>query len=67
MSKSAAEIHTKRNYVVITPARNEEQYVRLTVDSVLNQVVRPKLCIIVDDGSDDKSADIIAGASASVP
>ncbi|MGA2622482.1 MAG: glycosyltransferase family A protein [Bacteroidota bacterium] len=67
MSKSAEETNTRRDYVVITPARNEEQYIRFTINSVLNQAVKPKLWIIVDDGSDDRTADVVAEASARVP
>ena len=50
-------------YVVITPVRNEESNLPRTIESVCAQTVRPKLWIIVDDGSTDRTA-LIADASA---
>lgn len=47
-------------YIVITPARNEEQFIGHTLKSVLGQSVRPKKWIIVDDGSTDSTANIVA-------
>ncbi len=45
--------------VIISPCRNEEQFVQLTLDSVVNQTHRPDLWIIVDDGSRDRTAEIV--------
>lgn len=47
------------NYVIITPAYNEERNIRQTIDSVLVQTVRPLLWVIVDDGSTDHTAEIV--------
>jgi biofilm PGA synthesis N-glycosyltransferase PgaC len=48
------------NYVLISPCRDEAQYLSQTLDSVINQSVRPAKWIIVDDGSTDKSPEILA-------
>ena len=45
-------------YVLITPARNEEAFIKNTLDSVVTQTVLPERWIIVDDGSTDCTAEI---------
>lgn len=45
--------------VIISPCRDEEKFVRITLDSMVNQTYRPDLWIIVDDGSQDRTAEII--------
>lgn len=47
------------NYVIITPAFNEEKCIGETIDSVLAQTLKPLLWVIVDDGSTDQTAIII--------
>ena len=47
------------NYVIITPARNEGKHIRLTIESVVSQTIRPRRWIIVDDGSTDETGRII--------
>ena len=47
-------------YVLITPARNEAQFIELTIKSVLTQTVRPLKWVIVSDGSTD-GTDAIVG------
>jgi glycosyltransferase involved in cell wall biosynthesis len=46
-------------YVLITPARNEEAFIRKTLDSVVSQTVLPERWVIVDDGSTDRTAEIV--------
>ena len=46
-------------YVVITPARNEEQFIERTVQSMVQQTVRPQRWVIVDDGSTDRTAELV--------
>jgi glycosyltransferase involved in cell wall biosynthesis len=46
-------------YVLITPARNEEQFIDLTIRSVVGQTVRPLKWVIVSDGSTDGTDDIV--------
>jgi poly-beta-1,6-N-acetyl-D-glucosamine synthase len=47
------------SYVIITPAHNEESYLRFVLDSVINQTIKPAQWIIVDDGSCDNTAEIV--------
>jgi glycosyltransferase involved in cell wall biosynthesis len=42
------------NYIVI-PAHNEEQFIALTLDSLISQTLLPKKVVIVNDNSTDKS------------
>ena len=46
-------------YVMITPVKNEIQYLPYVVDSVLNQTELPALWVIIDGGSDDGSFEYI--------
>jgi glycosyltransferase involved in cell wall biosynthesis len=50
---------TLPSYVLITPARNEATFIRLTLDSMVSQTVRPLKWVIVDDGSTDQTAEIV--------
>ena len=45
-------------YILLTAARNEEDYIRGTIESVINQSIKPLKWIIVDDGSTDGTAKI---------
>jgi glycosyltransferase involved in cell wall biosynthesis len=47
-------------YVLITPARNEEAFIEKTIESMIHQTVQPVKWVIVDDGSTDKTAEIIS-------
>jgi biofilm PGA synthesis N-glycosyltransferase PgaC len=49
------------SYVLITPARNEARFIRLTIDSMVAQTVRPLRWVIVSDGSTDGTDDIVTG------
>ncbi len=46
--------------VLVTPARNESQFIESTIRSVLAQRVRPIKWIIVSDGSTDGTNEIVA-------
>lgn len=46
-------------YVVVTPVRDEEAYLPFTIESMAKQTVRPQEWVIVDDGSTDKTPEII--------
>lgn len=48
-----------REYMVITPCRNEEKNLPNLYQSMLLQTMKPSLWVIVDDGSTDKTAEII--------
>lgn len=47
------------NYVLITPARNEAQFIEQVIRSVVAQTIRPHKWIIVSDGSSDGTDDIV--------
>jgi len=49
----------KAKYIIITPVRDEEQYIEQTLKSVTAQSVLPTEWIIVDDGSSDRTAEIV--------
>jgi hypothetical protein len=46
-------------YVIVTPVRNEEEYLGRTIESVLTQTVCPAEWVIVNDGSSDQTGSII--------
>jgi glycosyltransferase involved in cell wall biosynthesis len=48
-------------YVLITPAHNEEAFIEKTIQSVVSQTVLPAKWVIVNDGSTDSTASIVAG------
>lgn len=47
-------------YVLISPCRDEADYMRQTLDTVIAQSMRPAKWIIVDDGSTDETPQILA-------
>lgn len=48
-----------RRYCLITPARDEEQFAEVTLQSIADQVEPPSLWIVVDDGSTDRTLEIL--------
>jgi glycosyltransferase involved in cell wall biosynthesis len=46
-------------YVLVTPAHNEEAFIEKTIQSVINQTVLPEKWAIVDDGSTDRTREIV--------
>ena len=47
------------NILIITPVKNESQFISTTIRSVIKQSVLPNKWIIVDDGSTDNTVDVI--------
>jgi poly-beta-1,6-N-acetyl-D-glucosamine synthase len=61
-TSSAATVPALRaplTYVLITPARNEAQYIERTLASVVAQTVTPLKWVVVSDGSTDGTDDIV--------
>src|SRR5271168_3851293 len=54
-------------YVLITPARNEAQYIELTLQSMAAQQYPPLRWVIVSDGSTDGTDDIVRKYAANNP
>ena len=46
-------------YIIITPAKDEENYIEYTLESVCKQSLKPKRWIIVNDGSIDGTSKIV--------
>lgn len=51
-------------YVLITPARNEADYIGLTLKSMAAQTLRPLKWVIVSDGSTDRTDEIVRAYTA---
>ncbi len=47
------------SYLLITPARDEEPFIEATIRAVAAQTHPPALWIVVDDGSRDRTAEIV--------
>ena len=56
-----------RRTLIISPVRNEADYLQRTIDSVVAQTVRPAAWLIVDDGSSDDTRAIAERAAAEHP
>ncbi len=57
----------KHDIVLVTPARNEEKYLPIVIESIVNQTVKPSLWVIVDDGSFDNTRKIAEEAAEKYP
>ena len=55
------------NYAIVSPVRNEQENIGLTLDSVVSQTVLPRQWIIVDDGSTDQTATIVSEYARTFP
>lgn len=47
------------NYYIVIPAHNEEAYMGLTLQSLIEQTVLPKKVVVVNDNSTDNTAEIV--------
>ena len=56
-----------KRYVIITPVRDEEQYLEATIASVAGQTISPSEWVIVNDGSTDGTGKIIDRYAAQFP
>jgi len=46
-------------YYIVIPAHNEEDFIALTLDSLLSQTLLPTKVVVVNDNSTDKTAEIV--------
>ena len=51
----------KQRLLLISPVRNEEAHIELIADAVAGQTRPPDLWLVVDDGSTDRTPEILAG------
>jgi hypothetical protein len=58
---------SSRRYLLISPCRDEAQYLRRTLDSVAAQSVPPALWVVVDDGSTDGTPAILGEYARRLP
>jgi glycosyltransferase involved in cell wall biosynthesis len=54
-------------YVIVTPVRDEEAHLEMTIASVSAQTIRPVEWVIVNDGSTDRTREIIDRNAAQSP
>jgi glycosyltransferase involved in cell wall biosynthesis len=66
-STARARLDEALRYVLVTPARNEAEYIELTIKSVVAQTVQPMKWVIVSDGSTDATDAIVAKWAADHP
>jgi glycosyltransferase involved in cell wall biosynthesis len=66
-SPATTRMSSLPSYVLITPARNEGQFIELTLESVIAQTARPIKWVIVNDGSTDDTEAIITKYTANHP
>ncbi len=66
-SPASVSVSALPTYVLITPARNEAQYIELTLRSMVAQKYLPLKWVIVSDGSTDGTDDIVRRYAADNP
>lgn len=54
-------------YYIIIPAYNEEQFIALTLQSLIQQTVLPTKVVVVNDGSTDSTAEIVSAFAKEYP
>lgn len=47
------------NYYIVIPAHNEQAFISLTLQSLVDQTILPKKIVVVDDNSTDKTTEIV--------
>jgi glycosyltransferase involved in cell wall biosynthesis len=61
------EVHRQNSlpeYVLITPARNEEAFIHKTIESVVRQTFLPVKWVIINDGSTDATENLVRAYAA---
>ena len=61
---STRHIASSSRYVIVSPVRDEERHIEFTLESVINQTLKPILWVIVNDGSTDGTGKILERYSA---
>lgn len=55
------------NYYIVIPSHNEEKFIALTLQSLVEQTVLPKKLVVVNDNSTDTTANIVLGFAEKYP
>ena len=55
------------NFYIIIPAHNESSSIGLTLDSLVNQTLKPKRVVVVNDNSTDNTQDTVEGFASKHP
>ena len=53
-------------YSAVIIARNEEKFIKTTIESLLQQSIKPYKIVVVDDGSTDTTPDILSAMPVTV-
>jgi glycosyltransferase involved in cell wall biosynthesis len=56
----------KTRFSVLVPVQNRQEYVRQAIDSVLSQAFSDFELIVVDDGSSDRTPDVLQSYGARI-
>ena len=55
------------NYYIVIPSHNEEKFISLTLQSLVEQTVKPNKIVVVNDNSTDKTEDIVLAFAKDYP
>lgn len=66
-NQSSCTARAMTRYVIITPIRDEERFIEATIASIKAQTVQPAQWVIVNDGSTDRTGEIIDRYAAQLP
>jgi biofilm PGA synthesis N-glycosyltransferase PgaC len=58
---------SRANIVIVSPVRNEAAHIERVVDAVAAQQLKPSRWIVIDDGSDDGTFELLRSLAAAVP
>ena len=58
-TQNELKISNLNKYTIVIPAHNEEEFIRITLDSLVNQTLLPYEVIVVNDNSTDSTQNII--------
>ena len=61
--REASVVTDPPRFLVVTPCRDEEDHLEAMISTMVAQTVRPTVWMIVDDGSSDRTPEILAEAS----
>lgn len=63
----AVSVMSGQNYILITPAKNEEAVIEIPIQAVLKQKTQPKEYVVVSDGSTDRTDLIVSSYAQAHP